>query len=112
MTDRFPDVNEQESLHQAACPGTIGPWVPERLIGRGAVAAVYLCRGPNDQVAAVKWMNHPHGPLVGRFLREIDSLKKFNHPGVTKYIDSGEHLNRPFLAMEHIDRLNLPAKQR
>ncbi|MGB0637858.1 MAG: protein kinase domain-containing protein [Myxococcota bacterium] len=107
MTDRFPDVNEQESLHQAACPGTIGPWVPERLIGRGAVAAVYLCRGPNDQVAAVKWMNHPHGPLVGRFLREIDSLKKFNHPGVTKYIDSGEHLNRPFLAMEHIDGTDL-----
>jgi len=107
VIDRFPDLQEQAHSGDTDCPGLIGAWSPDRLIGRGAVAAVYLCRGPENQVAAVKWMNHSHGPLVSRFLREIDSLKKLNHPGVTKYIDSGEHLGRPFLVMEHVEGTDL-----
>lgn len=84
------------------CPLTIGPWVPERLIGSGAVAAVYLCTDDRGRTAAVKWLNHGKGALVGRFRREIESLRRLDHPGVTRYIDSGEADGRPFLAMEHV----------
>ncbi len=83
-------------------PLTIGPWVPERLIGSGAVAAVYLCTDARGRTAAVKWLNHGKGALVGRFRREIESLRRLDHPGVTRYIDSGEADGRPFLAMEHV----------
>ena len=89
------------------CPQSIGSWVPLRLIGSGAVASVYLCENSSGAQAAVKWLNHAHGPLVGRFQREIDSLRKLNHPGVTSFVDAGEAEGRPFLAMEHIKGTDL-----
>ena len=64
------------SLELEDCPASIGPWMPERLIGSGAVASVYLCVDDRGRFAAVKWLNHGTGPLVGRFLREVDSLRK------------------------------------
>ena len=89
------------------CPESIGPWTPERLIGSGAVAAVYLCSDASGRTAAVKWLNHDRGPLVGRFLREIESLRRLDHPGVTRFIDAGEAENRPYLAMEHVPGTDL-----
>ena len=91
----------------AECPESIGPWTPERLIGSGAVAAVYLCSDELGRTAAVKWLNHDRGPLVGRFLREIESLRRLDHPGVTRFIDAGEADNRPYLAMEHVPGTDL-----
>jgi serine/threonine-protein kinase len=81
--------------------------MPERLIGSGAVASVYLCVDDRGRFAAVKWLNHGTGPLVGRFLREVDSLRKLDHPGVTRFIDSGEADGRPYLAMEHVSGSDL-----
>ena len=89
------------------CPQRIGPWVPERLIGSGAVASVYLCENKEGVRAAVKWINHAHGPLVGRFQREIESLRRLTHPGVTRFVDAGEMDGRPYLAMEHISGSDL-----
>lgn len=94
-------------MSDEACPGSIGPWFPKRLIGSGAVASVYLCQDQGGREAAVKWLNHSHGPLVNRFLREVESLKRLSHPGVTAFIDSGEESGRPYLAMEHISGLDL-----
>ena len=42
-----------------------------------------------------------------RFLREIESLRRLNHPGITSFIDSGESAGRPYLAMEAIGGLDL-----
>lgn len=89
------------------CPQVIGPWTPLRLIGSGAVASVYLCEDAAGTRAAVKWLNHAHGPLVGRFQREIQSLRKLEHPGVTRFVDAGEMEGRPYLAMEHISGSDL-----
>ena len=83
-------------------PATIGVWTPVRMIGSGAVASVYMCRDPRGREAAVKWMNRSHIHLISRFQREIESLKRLDHPGVTSFIDSGEAEGRPFLAMEHV----------
>lgn len=89
------------------CPNSIGPWVPERLIGSGAVAAVYLCQDDRGRSAAVKWLNHGNGPLVARFLREVESLRRLDHRGVTRFIDAGDAEGRPYLAMEHVDGTDL-----
>ncbi len=88
-------------------PQTIGPWTPTRLIGSGAVASVYLCTNLDGKTAAVKWINNAHGPLVKRFRREIESLNRLRHPGVTRFIDSGEVEGRPYLAMEHVSGVDL-----
>lgn len=89
------------------CPNSIGPWMPERLIGSGAVAAVYLCQDERGRSAAVKWLNHGNGPLVARFLREVESLRRLDHKGVTRFIDAGDADGRPYLAMEHVDGTDL-----
>ncbi|MBC8454828.1 MAG: protein kinase [Deltaproteobacteria bacterium] len=78
-----------------------------RLIGSGAVASVYLCENDAGDRAAVKWLNHAHGHLLGRFRREIESLRKLNHPGVTRFVDAGDVDGRPYLAMEHISGTDL-----
>lgn len=96
-----------ESRDGNDCPESIGPWVPVRLIGSGAVASVYLCENDAGDRAAVKWLNHAHGHLLGRFRREIESLRKLNHPGVTRFVDAGDVDGRPYLAMEHISGTDL-----
>ena len=74
----------------AEFPERIGPYPPERLIGRGAMAAVYLSRDADGRPVAVKWMDRPHAPLLARFEREISILARLKHPGILRYRDHGE----------------------
>ena len=90
-----------------AFPERIGRWVPERLVGRGAVAAVYLCRDTDGEPVAVKWMDQPHEPLMDRFEREIQILKRLEHPGVIRILDSGACEGRPYMAMEFVEGQDL-----
>jgi len=69
MSDMGSPSDPLTPLPRDGFPDRIGAWIPERLIGRGAVAEVYLCRGPDDEAVALKWMNHSHEPLVRRFER-------------------------------------------
>lgn len=84
-------------------PDRIGKYVPERLLGRGAMAAVYLCRTPANQPVAVKWLDNQHPPLMRRFESEISVLERCEHPSVVQFIDHGTADGRPFLVMEYID---------
>ena len=88
-------------------PERIGEWVPERLIGRGAVSAVYLCRAADGAPVAVKWMDLPHAPLMDRFEREIQILTRLDHPGVIRTLGHGEADGRPFMAMEFVEGQDL-----
>jgi len=88
-------------------PQRIGPYVPERLLGRGAMAAVYLCRSPSGEAVAVKWLDDAHQALVERFDRECRSLADVSHPGIVGYRAHGAHLGRPYLAMEYVEGTEL-----
>jgi hypothetical protein len=88
-------------------PTRIGLYLPERLIGRGAMAAVYLCRAPDGSAVAVKWMDQPHPALLRRFEREIAALGKVDHPGVVSVLDHGEEDGRPFLVMTYEEGVDL-----
>lgn len=88
-------------------PQSIGPFVPERLLGRGAMAAVYLCRSPTGEPCAVKWLDDSHQALVDRFDRECRSLADLEHPGIVAYTAHGSHLGRPYLAMEYVEGTEL-----
>ncbi|NOY24241.1 MAG: serine/threonine protein kinase, partial [Oligoflexia bacterium] len=99
-------------------PVCIGPYVTERLVGRGAMAAVYLCRAPGGEPVAVKWMDlclpgaGPQDgsftpPLLARFEREVRALSKLNHPNVVRYRGHGLWHGRPYLVMDHVEGSDL-----
>ena len=88
-------------------PERIGRWIPERLIGRGAVAAVYLSRDEDGNPVAIKWMDQPHDALMQRFEREIKILRRLEHPGIIRTLDHGREDGRPYMVMEYIDGQDL-----
>jgi len=90
-----------------AFPPKIGPYVPERLLGRGAMAAVYLCRDPQGGPVAVKWLDDAHQALVERFDRECRALAELNHPSIVGWRDHGAFLGRPYLVMEYVEGTEL-----
>lgn len=82
------------------------------------MAAVYLCRDPEGNAVAVKWMDlHMPGagpdeasftpPLLARFEREVRSLMKVEHPGVVRYRGHGIWSGRPYLVMDHVEGSDL-----
>lgn len=88
-------------------PARIGDYLPERLLGRGAMADVYLCRAPDGEAVAVKWLSTTHPPLVRRFEREIAVLGRLDHPSLVRFVDHGAHEGRLFLVMEYVEGLDL-----
>ncbi len=88
-------------------PARIGDFLPERLLGRGSMASVYLCRARDGGAVALKWLNTEHPPLVRRFEREIAALERLNHPGIVGARGSGTHQGRPYLVMEYVDGVDL-----
>ena len=90
-----------------AFPPQIGPYVPERLLGRGAMAAVYLCRDPDGEAVAVKWLDDAHHALVERFDRECRALAELDHPSIVGWRDHGAFHGRPYLVMEYVEGTEL-----
>ncbi len=88
-------------------PPQIGPYVPERLLGRGAMAAVYLCRDPQGGPVAVKWLDDAHQALVERFDRECRALAELDHPSIVGWRDHGSYMGRPYLVMEYVEGTEL-----
>ena len=94
---------------------TFGHYELIRLLGEGAMAAVYLARQQGvERPAAVKVLRA--GAVgydaPGRFAREVKALGRIEHDGVARIYDAGTTRldgNRPvpWIAMEHVDGLPL-----
>ena len=88
-------------------PNQLGPFVLERLLGRGGMAAVYLAReqGTGREVA-LKLMdpNLKADPsFIQRFTNEARSNAALKHPNVTEVIAHGDEQGWYFIACEFID---------
>jgi serine/threonine-protein kinase len=95
-----------------ADPGrSLGRYQLERVIGRGAMATVYLGRDPTiNRLVAIKTM-----PLAeefaaddlatarNHFLREAESAGRLNHPDIIAIHDAGEDDQVAWLAMEYFE---------
>jgi len=81
---------------------TIGPYKIVHLIGKGAMAEVYLCTDQEDNHVAVKWLSSSISNEA-RFSSEIDALFHFRHEHIIPIISQGIQDNRPFFAMRYID---------
>lgn len=95
-----------------ASPGpNLGRYQLERVIGRGAMATVYLGRDPTiNRLVAIKTL-----PLAeefaeddlatarNHFLREVESAGRLNHPNIIAIYDAGEDEHVAWLAMEYFE---------
>lgn len=97
---------------QPAAPGhNLGRYQLERVIGRGAMATVYLGRDPTiNRLVAIKTVplaeEFAEGDLATartHFLREAESAGRLNHPNIIAIYDAGEDKHVAWLAMEYFE---------
>lgn len=78
-----------------------------RELGHGGMSVVYAARSRlTDEHVAIKLL-YPYfvsnRDLVNRLLREIDVLRRFEHPNIVRYLDSGERQNCYYFVMEFLE---------
>ena len=77
----------------------------EREIGRGGMATVYLALDlKHDRPVALKIMHPELAATVGpeRFLREIRTTARLDHPHILPVLDSGEAAGRLWDTMPYV----------
>ena len=90
---------------------TLGRYELERIIGRGAMATVYLGRDPtiNRRVAiktlplAEEFAENDLATARSHFLREAESAGRLNHQYIISIHDAGEDDRIAYLAMEYFE---------
>lgn len=88
---------------------TLGRYIIEETLGRGAMATVYLGRDPkiNRKVAiktialAEEFSEEDLENAKSQFIREAESAGRLNHPNIITIYDTGEDGNVAYLAMEY-----------
>ena len=73
------------------------------------MATVYLGLAPDGTQAAVKILHAAklETDEVRRFQRELEALKRLDHPNILKVLDSGTHGAYPWIALEYVDGKDL-----
>jgi serine/threonine protein kinase len=100
----------------AVVPAAIGPFEVLGLLGQGGMGVVYRARrqdggsatGPAP-VIALKVLRAGvfNDQLKRRFQREIEVLRRLDHPGIARLLDAGTADGVPYLATEFVDGLTL-----
>jgi serine/threonine-protein kinase len=89
----------------------LGPWVIDEELGRGGMGHVYRAHGDpapagRPAVVAVKILAAELAAEAGflqRFRREIEILRKLDHPNIVRFFEAGEQGGRYYFAMEYVD---------
>ncbi len=95
----------RDTVSFVAEPERIGPYLVERLLGRGGMGAVYLARHPDlPRPVAVKLLTGISHDAVARFAREAQALARVEHPGVVRvhaFEQPGD--GPPYLVTEYVE---------
>ena len=107
-----PKPAPQQDIEPSLANGqqSLGRYVIERQIGKGAMGVVYLGRDPKiNRVVAIKAIpladEFEDQDLVEareRFFREAEMAGRLNHPGIVTIFDAGEDHGLAYIAMEYI----------
>lgn len=85
-------------------PPQIGPFRILRLIGRGGLGEVYLCRhSVLEREVALKILRGISTDQLDRFLREARVASKLNHPNIVPVYDAGIVDGWSFICMAYVD---------
>jgi len=86
----------------------IGPYVYERIIGKGGMANVVLGRSPDGRAVALKILKASRFKTgLTRFRREFRALSRIHHPNVIRVEAYGDIFNHPYIAMEYVEGRDL-----
>ena len=104
-------ASETNGVATSPAGRTLGRYELDRVIGRGAMATVYLGRDPtiNRRVAiktlplAEEFADHDLATARSQFLREAESAGRLNHPYIISIHDAGEDSRVAYLAMEYFE---------
>ncbi|BBQ00465.1 hypothetical protein BSFA1_55930 [Burkholderia sp. SFA1] len=99
-------------------PATLGRYVIERVLGRGAMGIVYLAFDPQiERQVALKTLHRPAADdaaaaheLTARFLNEARAAGRLVHPNIVAIYDYGEADDIAFITMEYVRGESLAAR--
>ena len=85
----------------------IGRYQIEKVLGIGAMGAVYLARDETlDRLVAIKIPKFPQGAgdeVIQRFYREARSAAAITHPNICAIYDIGEDEGTHYIAMQYVE---------
>lgn len=86
----------------------LGPWAIDAELGRGAMGSVYRAHRAEDpgDVVALKVLNSElarDDVFVARFHREIEALRRLDHPNIVRFLEAGSSDGLSYYAMEFVD---------
>jgi serine/threonine-protein kinase len=100
----------------AELPPSIGRYVVDDVLGRGAMGVVYKAHDPEiDRAVAIKLvrgelLEGPQGEIyLARFRQEVKAAGRCLHPNIVTIYDFGLHADGPFFVMEYVDGRPLDA---
>jgi serine/threonine protein kinase len=119
-----PGVLDEGTLQQVAITVSdagqvhkIGDYQVFGILGRGGMAVVYDARGPDNKSVAVKtierkWLEAPGSNAMRRFMQEVTTLERLEHPNVVRLHSHGIATHPlgyelAFLVMERLDGKSL-----
>lgn len=121
-TRDFASVSSDDSLEVDAdapidvagnseVPQHIGDYQVKHLIGSGGMGEVYLAehvRMQRDVAVKILRSDRMQDPsAIERFYDEVRAASRLMHPNIVTAFDAGEDAGIHYLAMEHVDGLNL-----
>lgn len=101
-----------------APPESLGPYRVLGLIGRGGMGVVYRAAREGGEPVALKVLDSGilSGRFLGRFRREVEALRRLDHPGVARFLEAGSYDSnvgpRPYYVMELVSGVSLRDKAR
>jgi serine/threonine protein kinase len=93
-----PNTTRDIGYRPGVTPASIGPYHVERVLGAGGWSTVFAVRDADGAPWALKRLRADLGPeAMARFHREVDSLRRVDHPGVVHLHDAGIAAGAPYL---------------
>jgi serine/threonine protein kinase/tetratricopeptide (TPR) repeat protein len=102
---RPPDASDSDAPTSGASRSErVGPYRVLDFIGRGGTGVVFRAQlADSGEVVALKRVLAASVTDIGAIRREIDALRRLEHPGVVRIIDQGMDAAVPWYAMELLE---------
>ena len=89
-------------------PQTLGGYTIEAEVARGGAGVVYRGRAPDGRRVAIKLLLSARAERARRrFAREVDALRRVDHPGLVRVLDDGVHDGVPYLVLDYVEGMTL-----